>query len=284
MSSGDFSPVASVVIPAHNEATVIGRCLRALRSEGLDVEVVVAANACADDTAHRARVIPGVTVLETPIASKANALNLADAAAATFPRIYLDADIVLRDGALPELVAALTTDEPRVAAPRVRFDTSRSSWLVRRYYDVFTRLSYTREGLVGLGVYGLSAAGRRRFGRFPDLAADDTFVQRLFAPQERVTVGGTFVVQAPRNLRNLLRVRTRVAAGNQALAAHPHLVDNGSTFAQTTRGTVRELAHLVRSEPRLGSSALVFSMVTVMARLRARNGRRPRWHRDESTR
>ncbi|MBK8437680.1 MAG: glycosyltransferase [Austwickia sp.] len=276
------TPRACVVIPAHNEATVIGRCLRALADDGVPLEVVVAANACTDDTAARARAVPGVNVVETPVASKPAALNLGDAAGTVFPRIYLDADIELRDGAVAALVAALSTKEPRVAAPQVRFDTERSSWGVRHYYEVFTRLPYATQGLVGLGVYGVSAAGRARFDRFPDLQADDTFVQRLFAPHERLRVEGSFVVRAPRNLRSLIRVRTRIAQGNTALARH-ELPAAPATFAQTTHGTTRALAALVRRRPTLAPSALVYLAVTVAARLRAA---RPsdRWHRDESTR
>ena len=48
------TPRACVVIPAHNEATVIGRCLRALADDGVPLEVVVAANACTM-TPRRAR-------------------------------------------------------------------------------------------------------------------------------------------------------------------------------------------------------------------------------------
>ena len=46
-------PLASVVIPAHNERRVIGRCLRALREGAApgELDVIVVANACTDDTA-----------------------------------------------------------------------------------------------------------------------------------------------------------------------------------------------------------------------------------------
>ena len=67
----------------------------------------MAANGCTDDTVARARAFPGVTVLDLPTPGKVDALNAADAAATAFPRIYLDADIELREGALKGLVDAL---------------------------------------------------------------------------------------------------------------------------------------------------------------------------------
>ena len=86
----------SVVIPAHNEEAVIGRCLQNLLegAEPDELEFVVVGNGCKDATATAARSFgPPVRVIETPVASKSNALNLGDAAAQIFPRAYIDADI-----------------------------------------------------------------------------------------------------------------------------------------------------------------------------------------------
>ncbi len=51
------SPLGSVVIPAHDEAAVIGRCLDALFTgfEPGELDVVVVCNGCTDDTASAAR-------------------------------------------------------------------------------------------------------------------------------------------------------------------------------------------------------------------------------------
>jgi glycosyltransferase involved in cell wall biosynthesis len=83
------SPWASVVIPAHNEERVIGRCLEVLQA-GLrpgELEVVVVANGCTDNTERVARsAVPAVRVVSLAEASKAAALNAGDAVASAFPR------------------------------------------------------------------------------------------------------------------------------------------------------------------------------------------------------
>ena len=48
----------TVIIPAHNEAQVIERCLLAMSADTVapqDMQVIVAANGCSDNTAQLAR-------------------------------------------------------------------------------------------------------------------------------------------------------------------------------------------------------------------------------------
>jgi glycosyltransferase involved in cell wall biosynthesis len=279
---GAAAPTArcAVVVPAHDEEAVVAARLRSL-TEHLhpgEADVVVVANGCSDATAARAGAVPGVRVLEVARASKTGALNAGDAATSAFPRVYLDADVELTGEALRRLVAALATDRPLVAAPRPRFDVSRSSWGVRSYYAAFTRLPYVQHQLVGLGVYGLSEAGHARLGSFPEVTADDLFVQRLFAADERVVVDAEFVVSAPRTLRALLAVRRRVARGNRQLAT-----EHGQR--PTAPGTGAALLRLVARRPHLLPAAVVYAAVT----LRARAGAAPApgaavWERDTSSR
>lgn len=272
-----------MVIPAYNEGRVIGQCLTALADTGLDVEIVVAVNGSDDDTAHVARGFAGVNVLETDTPGKANALNMGDAAATAFPRVFLDADIVLGQGALAAMIDALDVPEPRVAAPRARFDTGGASYLVRQYYEVYKRTPYVTSGLVGLGVYGVSEAGRARFETFPALFADDLFIQRLFAPSERLTTPGWFQVRTPRTVADLVAVRTRVARGNTALAGAADGLPEGDYGASTT-STVKAVAGLVRRRPALAAAAASYVGIVVAGRLAARRDVSGTWHRDDSTR
>jgi glycosyltransferase involved in cell wall biosynthesis len=81
----------SVIIPAHNEAALIGQCLTAaLASTGpAVVQLIVAANGCTDQTAAIAQgFVPQATargwalqVLDLPKGGKPGALNAADAVA-----------------------------------------------------------------------------------------------------------------------------------------------------------------------------------------------------------
>jgi hypothetical protein len=285
-ASGD--PRASIVIPAHDEEGGIGRCLSSLAStpDLAQVEVVVVANGCTDRTAEAARAfageIPRLTVLELAEASKIAALNAGDAACHAFPRIYLDADVLMSGDSVDALIAALDTQDPRVASPHVVFDTSGANVAVRAFYRAYGTLPYVREGLIGLGVYAVSRAGRSRFEEFPDVTGDDLFVQRLFAPAERATSSGTFVVQTPRTIGDLVRVRTRVAQGNAQLARFeaPALSDNETT---TTR-TLRALLDEVRRQPRLAPAAAVYVAVVLAARVKARRSDDGAWLRDESSR
>ncbi len=277
---------ASVVIPAHNEERVIERCLDSLRDQGrTDLQVVVVANGCTDDTvgvARRYTGLPHLSVLDIAEPSKPDALNAGDLAASSFPRIYLDADICLGPGAVDALIEALDVPQPRAAAPRVTFDLSASSAAVRTFYSVFTQLPYVREGLVGLGVYGMSQAGRERFEQFPRITADDLFAQRIFAPHERVVVDAEFVFTAPGDLRSLVNVRTRVAKGNTELAGQPE--PEAADFSASTRGTVRALLGLVRERPSRAPAAAWYAAVTAYSRWRAGRSSTTHWERDSSTR
>lgn len=281
---------ASIVIPAHNEGTVIDRCLRSLAEDpmGATCEVVVAANGCSDDTAERARAFEGrfarLVVLDLPAPGKVGALNAGDEAATALPRIYLDADIELGPGALTALVTELSSEQPLIASPHIHFDLSGADFVVRQFYRMFVATPYVRNGLVGLGVYGISAAGRARFGTFPELTADDLFVQRLFRADERRNTDGVFTVQVPRTAKALLKVRTRVARGNAELAGSN--LDNESLDASaTTGGTLGAVVQAIRRDPSMLPAAAAYVGITVLARRRAaRAGAGRVWERDDSTR
>jgi glycosyltransferase involved in cell wall biosynthesis len=273
--------LASVVIPAYNEAVVIDRCLAAL-SGVTDVRVVVVANGCTDDTAQRARK-HGADVVEVQRASKAAALNAGDAATGQiFPRVYLDADVDLELGALKALIDDLSgTDVPAVGMPRLRIDLAGSSWVVRSFYRVYSRLPYLSEGLVGAGCYAVNRAGRERWGQFPDIVADDLFVQGLFLPQERHTVDAACTTHAPRRLGGLLKVRTRTYHGNRQAAR----VGLAGHMQGSRHRSVNALLDLVLRHPALVPDALVYLVVNVLAQRRAaRMGDDSLWLTDESSR
>jgi glycosyltransferase involved in cell wall biosynthesis len=181
----------TVIIPAHNEAAVIGQALAPL-AEAVDaelVEIIVVCNGCSDQTSDIVRRdFPNVTCLETDIPSKTSALNLGEQVATQFPRIYMDADVVLKWDAMQMIAKVLESGNVLAAAPRFSMDFTGVSWMVKTYYDIWQRLPYIKEGMIGTGVFAISETGRQRFDKFPDIIADDGYVRALFKSHERTVV------------------------------------------------------------------------------------------------
>ncbi|MEZ5228713.1 MAG: glycosyltransferase [Acidimicrobiales bacterium] len=230
MPSGDSDSrpsreyVASVIVPAHNEARVIERCLRSLldgAAEG-ELEIVVACNGCTDDTAAIAAAVdPSIRVVSTPVASKWGALDLGDAHASTFPRMYIDADVEVSRRAVQSLAAAMATSGAAVGAPTLRFpDMSTCRLPIRLFYRGWRCSPYFDDRLVGFGFYAISQAGRERFGRFPETMAEDYFLHRLFADEDRtVDPDSWFTPLLPQTLTDIIGVHSRQLVANSTLDA-----------------------------------------------------------------
>jgi glycosyltransferase involved in cell wall biosynthesis len=274
----------SVVVPAHNEEAVIGRCLTALldgADEG-ELDVVVVCNGCHDRTAEVARqVAPLAIVVEIPVASKVAALNAGDGVARYFPRFYLDADIELSVAAVRQVASVLRQGPVECAAPKPFFDLAGRWWPIRAFYDVWKEVPYRSLDMVGSGVYALSEQGRARFGEFPQVTADDQFVQQQFEPAELASVGeARFIVHPPRSLRGLVAIRARVYRGNTELAA------SGLARVGPPPSGAKTVLRLAR-QPRRAPAIAVYVAVNLLAGRRAAGAARPGaagWERDESAR
>ncbi|MFC0506207.1 glycosyltransferase [Micromonospora costi] len=286
---------ASVVIAAHDEAGVIGRCVDTLLADARDGEfdVTVVANGCTDATAQVAASRPGVRVVELDVASKPAALNAGDRVAAGFPRVYLDADVVLTTADLRLLADAVRPVAGGTAAlaavPRRALDLTGRPPLVRAYFAVHRHLPAFRDGLFGRGAIAVSATGRERFGSFPDLVADDLFLDSLFDRDEkREVTGSTSVVATPRRLGDLLQRLTRVRAGNAAMRAAATAASTAGAAPTGVRPARRLswLRDVVVPRPWLAPAAFCYVLITVVAASRARRADRGghTWERDESSR
>ena len=110
-----------------------------------EFEIVVVTNDCSDRTANIAAGFPGVTVVDSPVASKPAALTLGDATATHFPRMYLDADIEVDAAAIRAVGAALDSGDVDLAAPKLHLEVAAGSWVVRAFYDVWTRAPVRAE-------------------------------------------------------------------------------------------------------------------------------------------
>lgn len=275
--------IASVVVPAHNEAKGLSENLTALL-DGIPheaVEVVVVCNGCTDDTAAVARKVPGVRVLEIAEASKARAVEVGNASATTYPRLHLDADVRLTGTDLLRLVDALDEDGVLAVAPGRSIPTEHSSWPVRAYYRVWQSLPAVRSGLFGRGAFCLTAEGQARVAAAGgSLMNDDLVASELFTPAERrVVTDATVVVRPPRTIKDLVRRRIRVATGNAQADAHG--ARHGST-------SFSDLLMLGLRQPAIGLRVPVFMTVTLVARMLSRRAVRTgdytTWLRDESSR
>ncbi|PRB08902.1 glycosyltransferase family 2 protein [Microbacterium sp. MYb64] len=273
-------PLISVIIAAHDEAAVIGRCLDALSPavQGVPLQVIVSANGCTDATAEIARA-RGATVVERAEPGKPGALNAAERIATGFPRVYLDADIVAPPRAILALADALLTRQGVLAAmPARRVVITGRPWPVRAYFRINQRLPVFRRGLFGRGLIAVSETGRARFGEFPALTADDLFLDAQFADAEKSEVTEIVVeVESPRTTAALVRRLVRVRRGNTemrraAAGVAVRSADRWSWFRD-----------VVRHDLRLAPDAIAYLAITMLAGVRARRGSGG-WGRDESTR
>ncbi|MFE9257671.1 glycosyltransferase [Streptomyces sp. NPDC006879] len=301
--------MTSIVIPAHNEGRVIGRLLDALLSgprpsAADEVDIVVVCNGCTDDTAQVASARgPSVRVVEIPTPSKHLALRAGDENAHGFPRIYVDADVVLDAGGVGALTEALAgPDAPLAAAPGREIPLTACAWSVRSYYRVWQRLPAVREGLFGRGVIAVSEAGHERIAALPPLMADDLAASLAFGPGERTVVDAArVVVQPPRTWSDLIKRRIRAVTSSAELehaqareaGEHPSTVARASVGGQavpppSARTSTADLRALLRADPRLLPGVVVFVLAALVARRRAKKAIRTQdfstWLRDESSR
>jgi glycosyltransferase involved in cell wall biosynthesis len=285
--------MTSIVIAAHNEAAVIGRCLDALLADSTpgELDITVVANGCTDDTAKIAATRSGVRVLDLPTPGKVGALNAGDAVAVGYPRIYLDADIVIPTAGVIALRDALAGSgngagpSPLAATVRREMDVSRSPLLVRAYFAINSRLPVFGHSLFGRGVIALSADGRGRFGSFPDIVADDLYLDSLFGIEEKVVIDSVSSrVVAPRRTRALLRRLVRVRRGNAGMrAARPSAQPGEASRGQARSSWLRDV---VLRNPSLIPAALCYVIITLIAAVSARRPQQPGsgWGQDESSR
>lgn len=273
----------SVIIAAHNEERVLGACLDALLAQAGAgaVQIVVSANGCVDDTAGVAR-RRGATVVERAEAGKPGALNAADDVAVGFPRVYLDADIIVPPHGLAELVGSLEQGV-LAAAPRRILETRGSPLLVRGYCTINERLPVFRDALFGRGMIALTAEGRARFDRFPDVIADDLFLDALFSRSEkREAPGVSVVVRAPRTTKALLDRLVRVRRGNGQLRAAA--ANGGVRAAVRASDRWAWLRRVVLPRPWLIIAAVPYVVITLAADVLARRSAHGSWGRDDTTR
>ena len=274
--------MATVIVPAHNEATVIRQCLDSLVNQaGLDA-LIVACNGCTDDTALLVRThYPQAICLDIATPSKVNALNEAEQYITSWPVFYIDADTRLSPDAIQVISTAMQDGKTLLAAPEPVIDTRLSSWSVRQFYRVWLQLPYIRDGVVATCSYVISQAGHQRFTRFPSVINDDGFVRCQFERGERRNIPGAQIfISAPRNLSSLIKIKTRARLGNQQLAA----------AKLCPCAEKKPYSRILREKlfSREAVPVLIYLAITLVIRVRAawqyRNVQTYQWEKDQTSR
>ncbi|SDL77631.1 glycosyltransferase family 2 protein [Tessaracoccus oleiagri] len=265
--------MVSVIIAAHNEAPVLGATLDALLRAAPDAEVIVVPNGCTDETAQVARSREGVTVVELEKGSKPLAMNAGDEVARTFPRIYLDADIIVPPGGVAALERALERPGVHAAVPGRFMDCSGRPWPVRAWVSVHRRLPVFRDALFGRGMIALSAEGRSRFEEFPPMVADDLFLDGMYSSDEKTEVAEVrVVVESPASTGELLHRLIRVRRGSAAMRGAAQQGEVPISIRPARRWSW--LVDVVFKDPRLAPAGVVYATITTAAAVSARLQRR----------
>ena len=222
----------SVIIPANNEAGYIGACLDRLcasewPSDQPPLQVVVVANGCSDTTVEDARACQPafaakgwtLDVLNLSEGNKIAALNAGDAAAVYHIRVYIDADIRVSPPLLAQLAQVLNQEAAAYASGEIEVPPAQS-FISNRYARFWQKLPFIQKTVPGCGVYAVNAAGRARWGAFPQIISDDTFARYHFAEEEMHKVPAPFSWPITEGFASLVRVRRRQDAGLAEIRAH----------------------------------------------------------------
>ena len=218
----------TIILPAHDEADYIGACLASILDQDHTgpVEVIVAANGCRDDTVGRAGAMAPafadrgwlLRVEDLPRGGKIGALNHADGCARPDGiRLYLDADIRMGRRLLSGIVAVLDVDMPRYAGGRLVVAPAQSA-VSRAYARFWQKLPFVALGVTGAGLFAVNAAGRARWGEFPQIISDDTFARLQFTEAERFLVDEPYEWPLVEGFSPRVRVRRRQDQGVAQIA------------------------------------------------------------------
>lgn len=215
-----------MIVPAHNEENVIGRCLTALLTDAdaADFRVIVVSNGSSDrtvDVARAAAIGWGGTFEAVELAqpSKVAAIREGIRLARGGAVVVLDADVEMSATTARALASTLDSPAAIVASPRLRVMTAGASSLVRHYYRAWLALPYVSTSMIGSGVFGLSSAALLELGDLPDVTNDDGWIRRSFPSERHVVLNEEFTVRAALTARALIARRARIINGNREIAA-----------------------------------------------------------------
>ncbi|WP_424966003.1 glycosyltransferase [Dinoroseobacter sp. S375] len=217
-------PPFGVVMPIRNETDALRRTLPPLLRQlsGLPAKLVCVCNGCQDDSAQTIRELGGdrVTVIELPRPGKTGALQAGDVVLGDlFPRFYLDADVVLQDGAFQALLRPLCDGEMDLVGARRVHRTEGVSWLSAAMAQTWDALPHAHHAGF-LGAVGLSEAGRGQWGAWPEVSGDDIFAASHIPADRRLILSEvTASTCPPSDFAGWVRMRARWKRGERELLA-----------------------------------------------------------------
>ena len=277
-------PIASIIIPAQNEDSVILKCINKITHNGVycdQLEIIIICNACTDNTILKLKQYKSdITIISTNVSSKTHALNIGDFISKTFPRFYIDADILINFESIKTITHEMFNTKCMAISPMLNLNLNKSSWMVRQYYNTWLSLSYAQNATLGSGLYILSKIGREKFHYFPNIIADDYFVRSHFSANERILSKQTsFTVNAPHNLFCLIKIKTRSLQGNLQLKKMIPAIVKSRNLQKTRIMRYFENGYI---------SGIVYILICILIRIRLRLlnlfGINFTWERDNSTR
>jgi cellulose synthase/poly-beta-1,6-N-acetylglucosamine synthase-like glycosyltransferase len=229
MAANSFT--CGIVVPVRDEERTLSQTVPALlaTAKGENARIVWVCNGCRDGSARVIRQLagPAAEVIEITMPGKTLALQAGDEALDTqdlFPRMYLDADTVLRPGDLGRLLHPLRTGQADLVAATHAFDLSEASSVSAAIARCWLALPFARGAAV-LGAVCISRSGRAHWEGWPRITADDLFMSATVpSDRQNMVADALATTRPPSSFSGWVRMRARWLRGERelrALGLHP---------------------------------------------------------------
>jgi len=189
----------SIVIPAHNEAALLPRCIASIRSAsaacGQDVEIIVSANRCTDATAEIGESL-GALIVESGARNIASVRNAGATLARGTTLVTIDADCVMSPLTFNEIAERLNSG--RFVGGGTRVKPERWSPGIAATYGLMELV--VAAARVGGGIFWLRRSDFEQIGGFDEsvlVGEDVEFARRLKAHGRRSNRKFTTIRSAP---------------------------------------------------------------------------------------
>ncbi len=268
----------SIIVPLYNEAAgLAARARDLMRGLPEGCEVIFVCNGCTDNSEQILReVVRETATILTCDKGKVRAIRLGELHASLFPRFYVDADVDISGRDLG-LLASKLGEGIELVSPSFRMRTDHAGDLVSKIVGFWQQLPYGKGGFHA--VLGVTRTLRERWGEFPDVIADDTFIEGQALTHEKlVDRDVTASITAPRTWWGWVRVRARWQQGIDQLRRNNYPVAKSP-------GQIRSVLRAIFI-PGKSHAAFMYCFSVILARSIARTGfqRTKDWFTDETSR